>query len=70
MMHSMRFGLPLCSAWNAVGDESSRHGTMPDDVVGTRTADLLHGVDTQSELALKLARDSNPAAAAEPPGQD
>lgn len=51
----VRFGLPLGSSWNAVGDEKSRRGTLPDHVVVTRTADLLHGVDAQLELALKLA---------------
>lgn len=53
----VRFGLPLCSAWNAVGDESSRHGTIPDYVAVTKMDDLLRGVDTQLELARKLARD-------------
>jgi hypothetical protein len=52
----VRFGLPLSSSWNAVGDEGNRHGTIPDYVDVTKTADLLRGVDTQLELALKLSR--------------
>ncbi|HEX5245417.1 MAG TPA: S41 family peptidase [Tepidisphaeraceae bacterium] len=48
---NVRFGLPLCSSWNAVGDESNRHGTIPDYPAETKTADLLRGIDTQLELA-------------------
>ena len=54
----VRFGLPLCSSWNAVGDEGNRRGTIPDYVAVTKTADLLRGVDTQLELALKLVQSS------------
>ena len=51
-----RFGLPLCASWNAVsGYEGERRGTIPDHVVVLKTADVLNGVDTQLELALKLA---------------
>lgn len=57
---NVRFGLPLCASWNAVGgDEGNRHGTIPDYVAVTKTADLLRGVDTQLELALKLATSSD-----------
>ena len=52
----VRFGLPLCSGWNAVGDEGNRHGTMPDYIAVTKTADLRRGIDSQLELVLKLAR--------------
>lgn len=52
---NVRFGLPLCSSWNAVGGEVNRRGTIPDHVAVTKTADLLRGVDTQLELALELA---------------
>ena len=52
----VRFGLPLSSSWNAVGDKANRHGTNPDYVAVSKTADFLRGVDTQLELALKLAR--------------
>jgi len=55
----VRFGLPLCSAWNAVGSEGNRHGTIPDYVSATKTADLLRGVDTQLEWAQRLARIPN-----------
>ena len=55
---NVRFGLPLCSSWNAVGDEGNRRGTIPDYVAVTATADLLLGIDTQLELALKLAQNS------------
>jgi hypothetical protein len=52
-----RFGLPLSSSWNAVGsDDGRRHGTIPDHPEVTKTADLLRGIDTQMELAMKLAR--------------
>ena len=54
----VRFGLPLCSSWNAVGDEGNRRGTNPDYVALTRTADLMRGIDTQLELALKLVQSS------------
>ena len=51
----VRFGLPLCSSWNAVGGgEGNRRGTIPDYTAVTKTVDLLHGIDTQLELALKL----------------
>jgi C-terminal processing protease CtpA/Prc len=53
----VRFGLPLCASWNAVsGYDGKRRGTTPDHVAVCRTADVLRGVDTQLELALKLAR--------------
>jgi hypothetical protein len=52
----VRFGLPLCASWNAVsGDEGKRRGTIPDHVVVLKTADVLRGVDTQLQAALKLA---------------
>ena len=52
----VRFGLPLCASWNAVwGYDGKRRGTIPDHVAVTRTADILRGVDTQLELALKLS---------------
>jgi hypothetical protein len=51
----VRFGLPLCSSWNSVGDEGNRHGTIPDFISVTKTADLERGIDTQLDLALKLA---------------
>ncbi|HZL35360.1 MAG TPA: S41 family peptidase [Tepidisphaeraceae bacterium] len=52
----VRFGLPLCASWNAVsGYDGKRRGMIPDHVAVSRTADLLRGVDTQLELALKLA---------------
>lgn len=51
---NVRFGLPLCSSWNAVGGcEGNRHGTIPDYVSVTRTADLLRDIDTQLEVALQ-----------------
>jgi hypothetical protein len=54
----VRFGLPLSSSWNAVGqDDGHRHGTIPDHMEVSKTADLLRGIDTQLELALKLARE-------------
>jgi hypothetical protein len=57
----VRFGLPLSSSWNAVGhDDGHRHGTIPDHIEVTKTADLLRGIDTQIELALKLARKATP----------
>jgi hypothetical protein len=52
----VRFGLPTCASWNAVsGYAGKRRGTIPDHVVVTKTADLLHGVDAQLQLALRLA---------------
>lgn len=63
---NVRFGLPLCSSWNAVGDEGNRHGTIPDYIAPTRTADLLRGIDTQLELALKLAQSSKSQAVTVP----
>jgi hypothetical protein len=57
----VRFGLPLCGSWNAVsGYAGKRRGTIPDHVVVTKTADLLRGVDAQSQLALRLAARPRP----------
>jgi hypothetical protein len=51
----VRFGLPTGSSWNAVsGYAGKRRGTIPDHVAVTKTGDLLRGVDTQLELAVKL----------------
>jgi C-terminal processing protease CtpA/Prc len=57
----VRFGLPLASSWNAVsGYAGKRRGTIPDQVVVTKTADLLRGVDAQLQLALRLAAKPRP----------
>jgi len=57
----VRFGLPLGSSWNAVsGYAGKRRGTIPDHVVVTKTADLLRSVDTQLQLALRLAAKPRP----------
>jgi hypothetical protein len=57
----VRFGLPLCSSWNAVSwYAGKRRGTIPDHVVVTKTADLLRGVDAQLQLALRLAAKPRP----------
>jgi hypothetical protein len=49
--------LPMYEYWNAVqGYDGKRRGTIPDHVVELKTADVLRGVDTQLEYALKLAR--------------
>jgi len=48
--------LPMYEYWNAVTEAGNRRrGTIPDYVIGTKTANLLRGVDEQLELALKLA---------------
>ena len=48
--------LPMYAYWNAVpGYDGKRRGTIPDHVVELKTADVLRGVDTQLESALKLA---------------
>jgi hypothetical protein len=48
--------LPMYEYWNAVpGYGGKRRGTVPDHVVELKTADVLRGVDTQLEFALKLA---------------
>jgi len=48
--------LPMYEYWNAVpGYAGKRRGTIPDRVVELKTADVLRGVDTQLEFALKLA---------------
>ena len=52
----VRFGLPLGASWNAVwGYDGKRRGTIPDHVAVCKTADMLRGADTQSELAVQLA---------------
>jgi len=57
----VRFGLPLCSSWNAVsGYAGKRRGIIPDHVVVTKTADLLCGIDAQLQLALRLAAKPRP----------
>ena len=54
---NVAFGLPLCSSWNAVcGYDGKRRGTIPDYLAVTRTSDILRGVDTPLEVALKLAQ--------------
>ena len=48
--------LPMYEYWNAVrGYDGTRRGTIPDHVVELKTSDVLRGVDTQLDFALKLA---------------
>jgi hypothetical protein len=48
--------MPMYEYWSAVpGYAGSRRGTQPDQVVETKAASLLRGVDEQLDLALKLA---------------
>lgn len=52
----MRIRVPMYEYWNAVpGYDGKRRGTRPDQVVETKLANLLRGVDEQLDLALKLA---------------
>jgi C-terminal processing protease CtpA/Prc len=51
-----RVRVPMYEYWNAVpGYDGKRRGTRPDQLVETKTSNLLRGVDEQLEIALKLA---------------
>src|SRR6185369_10345297 len=53
----IRVRVPMYEYWNAVpGYEGKRRGTLPDHLSPSTVANLLHGVDAQLELALKLAK--------------
>lgn len=52
----LRVRVPMFEYWNAVtGYEGKRRGVRPDHEVATTAANLLRGVDSQLDLALKLA---------------
>jgi len=54
---NVKFRFPFYEYWNAVGGDNQfrRHGTIPDYPVELRINDLIHGVDAQHALAVKLA---------------
>ena len=53
----MRVRVPMYEYWNAVpGYDGKRRGTVPDHLTPSTVANLLHGVDAQLELALKLTK--------------
>ncbi len=55
---ALRVKIMMYGYWNAVESDGRGRGTQPDYPVERRVADLLSGVDTQSERTIALARAS------------